>query len=443
MATFQEQVKSRWQAAWNAAEQSFSIGDEATAETKLRECAALSPETWCKFGMDSMNKGEMEQALKRFNEALEFARTPQTKAVCHNNIGTIFANNGHRVLAMAHFQKAIELLPNYPDAYANVALIHKWNGQTILSLVWLGKALKINPLHQQAAFTRALVLLLRGDLAEGWEAYEARWRTKGAGIRKLEMPWPEWNGKNGKSVLIYGEQGAGDCIQMMRYAKVMKESGLRVQAVFQSALKSLAEHTGFFERVYVPGEVMTNFDCHIPAMSLPRIFKTTLETIPLAKKYIPMPQLSEAMEYGDGLNVGIFWRGSSAFKQDIWRSSQLTQWAEVLSVPGITFHSLQVGDGELEAGLFPQIKTYPAPADYLETARRMAGLDLVITIDTSVAHLAGALGIETWMLTPYAPDFRWLLKREDSPWYKSLRLFRQVREFDWETVMQRIAEALR
>ncbi len=443
MTSQQEQVKSKWQASWAAAEQAFSLGDEATATKHLQQCAALSPEAWCHLGMQNLNAGEFELSLRRFNEALALARSPLTKAVCHNNIGTVLSNNGHRSIAMGHFLKAIDLMPNHADAFANVALLYKWSGRIDDCLEWLGKALKINPLHQQASFTRALVLLLAGRMPEGWDAYEARWRLKGSGMKKLELPWPEWDGSNGKEVLIYGEQGAGDCIQMMRYAKLMRGNGLRVSVVLQPHLKTLADYSGVFDKVFLPGEVMNSFDCHVPMMSLPRVFRTTLSTIPHAAGYIAPPPLSEVVRYGVGLNVGIFWRGSSSFKQDIWRSSLLVQWSEVLAVPGIVFHSLQVGEGCEEAGLFPAVATYPAPADYLETARRMAGLDLVISVDTSVAHLAAAMGIETWMLTPYAPDFRWLLNREDSPWYSSLRLFRQDREFDWKTPLARIAAALK
>lgn len=437
-----EQLKTAWMQEWDLANKLFDSGKQEEAEAHLANCARLSPEMWAGLGMECLNQDDVKSAVNRFSEALAFSTRPQTKAICLNNIGTVLANNGRRAEALNYFLDCIRIFPDYPDAYANVGLCHKWNGDVDAALAWLDKAISLNPHHQQANFTKALTLLLGGRMLEGWEAYESRWRMRGAGIRKLEIPWPEWNGHNAKRVLIYGEQGVGDNIQMMRYARVMKESGIEVQALVRKPIKSLFEHSGLFGKVFEVGESFSCFDAHISAFSLPRVHKTTLSNIPFPAGYIPRPPLSDAVEYGPRLNVGIFWAGAAAYKQNIYRSTHLLQWRELLEVEGVTWHSLQVGTGEDEAALFPNVKTYPAPEDYLETARRMAGMDLVITIDTSVAHLAGALGVPVWILIPRGNDFRWLTKRDDSPWYYSSKLFRASADFAWTPVFDRIQKEL-
>jgi hypothetical protein len=437
-----EDLKKEWLAEWDKANKLFEQGKETEAEACLAKCAKLSPETWAGLGLAQLEEKDLAGAIRRFEEAYAFASRPQTKAICLNNIGSILADSGYRSKAMEYFLKCIKLFPWYPDAFANVGLCHKWRGEIDEALRWLDMALQLNPHHQQASFTRSLVLLLDGRMPEGWDAYETRFRMRGGGVRKLEIPWPEWDGTQ-KRVVVYGEQGIGDNIQMLRYASVMRQNGHEVQFIARKPIKSLFEYSGQFTRVYEIGEQFQDFDSHISAFSLPKIHRTTIATIPLADGYIPKPPLSDVMEYGPGLNVGVFWSGSTAYKQNIFRTTHITEWREVLEVPGITWHSLQVGNDEAEAGLFPQLKVYPTPEDYLETARRISGLDLVISIDSGIVHLTGAMGIPVWILVPDGGDFRWMIKSETTPWYSSARLFRSPGDFQWEPVFKRIANELR
>ena len=437
-----EQLKDAWMAEWETANKLFDEGKQDEAETRLANCCRLSPETWAGIGMECLKDDDYQSAMRRFREALHFAKNPRTRAICLNNIGTVLANYGRRAESWDWFHASISEFPSYPDPYANVGLCYKWNGETDKALQWIDKALELNPHHQQAAFTRAITLLLGGRMKEGWEAYESRWHMRGHGMRKIEVPWPEWDGTNGKKILIYGEQGVGDNLQMLRYAKAMQDRGLEVQALVRKPIKAVFEQSGALTKVSEITEPFSNFDAHISAFSLPRVMGTTLDNIPYPNGYIPKPPLSDVMEYGSGLNVGIFWSGAIEYKQNIFRSTHLHQWRNVLSVPGITWHSLQVGNGEEEAMLFPQVQRYPCPEDYLETARRIAGLDLVITVDTGLAHLVGAMGVPVWIMIPHGGDFRWLLEREDSPWYSSARLFRSKADFEWAPVFDRIRNAL-
>lgn len=437
-----EELRQQWIDEWKRANELFDQGKEAEAEKCLAKCARMSPEAWVGIGLELLESEDFKSALNRFKEALYFSKNPYTRAVCLNNIGTIMANNGYRRESLGYFFASIKESPSYADAFANIGLCYKWNDDLDPALEWTEKALKLNPLHAQAAFTKAMILLQQGKYVEGWEKYESRWRIKGANIRKLELPWPEWNGSNGDHVLIYGEQGAGDCIQMIRYAKLMKEAGIECLAAVQDNLLSLFATCDYLSRLFGVNVKMDGFDCVAPMMSLPRIVKQQLDNIPLAEGYIPLPAKSECLQLGPSPNIGICWSGSFAFKHNIWRSSQLIQWADVLEMPGITWHSFQVGTGEDEALLFPKIHVYPKPNDFLETARRMAGMDLIITVDTSVAHLAGALGIPVWILLARGPDFRWMVHRDDTPWYASAKLFRQQSEFDWKPVFQQVKNEL-
>jgi len=437
-----EDLKAAWLAEWDAATKSFDDGKQEEAEKRLANCCRLSPETWAGIGMECLKEDDHNAALRRFHEALHFSKNPRTRAICLNNIGTVLSNYGRRDDSWSWFHASIKEFPSYPDPYANIGLCYKWAGDIGHALEWIDKALELNPHHQQAAFTRAITLLLAGRMKEGWEAYESRWRMRGHGMRKLEVPWPEWNGTNGKRILVYGEQGVGDNLQMMRYAGVMRKRGLEVQALVRKPIQAVFEHSGLFAKVSEITEPFSNFDAHISAFSLPRVMGTTLDNIPYPDGYIPKPPLSEVMEYGPGLNVGIFWAGAIEYKQNIFRSTHLKQWRDVLNVPGIAWHSLQVGPGEDEALLFPQVKRYPRPDDYLETARRIAGLDLVITVDTGLAHLVGAMGVPVWILIPHGGDFRWLLDRDDSPWYSSARLFRAKADFEWGPAFEKITTAL-
>lgn len=416
-------------------------GDLKGAEKLFFKAASLAPEGWFAVGMTLMKQGEDAAALARFQETLAITKTPKVKCACLNNIGMILANRGQNAEALIAFEQARHLWPECPDSYSNLGLVLMWNGELDAAIVQLSIALQLDPWHEAAQFIRSMALLLKCDYKHGFEEYECRWRSKSNFLRKVEANYPEWDGTNGKRVFIYGEQGHGDTILMLRYAKLIRERGMWQAWVGQKSMSPLIKTMPEVDLVCDIGDPLPDFDCHLPAVSLPRLFGTTVETIPPAP-YLPKPIVTTWGFTGKPLQVGIAWRGSAVNKNDLFRSTNLSMWADVLKVAGVNFHSLQV-DGAEEALLYPQIITHEKPKDWLETAQRIAGLDLVISVDTSIVHLCGAMGVPCWCVLHSRPYFVYPPSHgERTPWYASVKLFRAAKEFEWQPVFQQIANEL-
>ncbi len=391
----------------------------------------------CDYATKLIAAGKEDEALQEFSHALQLTKDSRIRGGIFNGIGQIYCNRGQMSEAEEMFRVAHDLIPNSADAMANIGLIYKWRGNLPEAERWIARALKANPWHSAAQFTQAIAALLAGDYKRGFELYECRFRSKG-GLPKLATCWPEWDLTNGKHVYVYGEQGSGDIFLMLRYARLIKALGVRQSWVVHASMVSLVKTIPEIDCVVGVGDALPEFDCHIPAASLPRLFGTTLETIPTE----PILPKAEGVDYGPGFHVGIAWRGSKVQLNDRFRSTALQMWTPVLSVPGVTFHSLQV-DGADEALFYPQIAAHEKPENWMETARRVSGLDLVISVDTSMVHLCGSLGVPCWCALHCRPYFVFPLTREDCPWYPSVRLFKQRREYEWVPVFERIANELR
>jgi glycosyltransferase involved in cell wall biosynthesis len=296
---------------------------------------------------------------------------------------------------------------------------------------------------------------VRGDLAKGFEEYEWRWRTSDMAKSKLDVPQPEWDGSplDGRIIFLYAEQGLGDTLQFARYAPMVAERGGRVILECQSEIASLLRGLAGVEQVVVRGEQRPPFDVHASLLSLPHLLGTTLETVPAEIPYLTVDPARVAAwgEYLDaeaeaGLRVGLVWGGNPDHKADRRRSISLDALAPLAQVPGVHFFALQKGPAAVQADTPPEglklTNLGPLLGDFVDTAAVLEHLDLVITVDTSVAHLAGALGRPFWGLLAVAPDWRWLLEREDSPWYPTARLFRQESFGDWSAVVERVAKSL-
>jgi len=405
----------------------------------LYEAAKTAPEGWLTLSNLLIKDGQYVVAEERCQEVLKLTKDARIKAAAYNNLGMIYCAWNQLDAAMDAFKLSVSEFPNSADAYSNMGLVNQWRENYAEAERWANRALKIDPWHEQAAFMRSMVLLLSGDYKQGFEAYECRWRSKGNGLSKLNCNMPEWNGVNGNSVFIYGEQGHGDSILMLRYAREIKKRGLRQAWVAQKSMSPLLRAIPEIDTVVDVGDPLPDFDCHLPAVSLPRIFGTTIETIPPAP-YISRPD--DAMDYGPGFHVGIVWRGSPSQSNDKLRSSNLQQWHEVLAVPGVQFHSLQVDNSE-EGLLYPRMKSYDKPKDWQDTMHRIAGLDLIISVDTSIVHLAGAMGLPCWCALHCRPYFVYPPHLgEKTPWYNSVRLFRSEQQHDWHKVFSRIATEL-
>ncbi len=289
----------------------------------------------------------------------------------------------------------------------------------------------------------------------GWEEYE--WRLKQRSVPPRLVPQPMWDGAalpNG-TILLYAEQGMGDTIQAVRYARLVKERVGTVLLECPAALRGLLAGCPGIDGVVDPDAAVPAVDVQLPLMSLPRIFATRPDTIPGHVPYVfteaalreRWPRELSSGGEGRTLRVGIVWQGNPKLPGDMYRSVKLAQFAPLAAVPGVELYSLQKGTGAEQlaalAGQFAvtDLAGQIAP-DFRDTAAAIENLDLVISVDTSVAHLTGALGRPVWVLLPYYPDWRWRRQGEESPWYPSARLFRQRRRGDWAEVFERVAAAL-
>jgi hypothetical protein len=315
------------------------------------------------------------------------------------------------------------------------------------------QALALDPRHAPAHFHRGLSRLVTGDLARGLADYEWRWagsETQGAA---RELPGPRWTGAQdvkGATILLHAEQGLGDTIQFSRYATLLKERGARVVLEVHPPLKRLLSTVAGVDEVVGMGQALPRYDFHCPLMSAPLAFATTLETIPAPRRYVsvePAAVAHWAMRDSGAPRprVGFAWSGSRTLVNDANRSIPLAAMKRLFEWAG-TAVSLQKDVRESDrAALAGTRLAHLAEAlnNFADTAGLIEQLDLVVTVDTSVAHLAGALGKRVWILLPFSPDWRWLLDREDTPWYPTARLFRQPRIGDWASVVDRVGAQLR
>ncbi|MBV8825586.1 MAG: tetratricopeptide repeat protein, partial [Hyphomicrobiales bacterium] len=403
------------EAPYNLGNLADKRGDEATAADYFRRAAALRP---------------------GFYEA-------------NNNLGAVLLKAGDVEAAHESFARAVALRPEHAEAHHNLSNALRDLGRCEEALAACRRATALDPTHAQANFSEAMLLLVQGKLREGFDKYEWRWKL--GTLVPRGYPVPLWNGEEiaGRTILLHGEQGYGDAIQGLRYVPLVAARGAHVVLEVPPPLLRLAGSVSGVAALVAAGQPLPRFDLVCPLLSLPRAFATTLETIPAKIPYLAAP--SDAMARwrgrldGPGLKVGIAWAGSPLHRSDARRSIDVEALAPLLKVDGVRWFSLQVGEraGDL-AGLPAGSVNDLAPqlTDFAETAAAITELDLVITVDTAVAHLAGALGRPCWVMLRSSPDWRWLLEREDSPWYPTLRLFRQRARGDWAEVVARVRAAL-
>jgi tetratricopeptide (TPR) repeat protein len=412
---------------------------EAAAK-KYLQAAIADPERFCESAIEIGRIGEPKLALILLSELLKTMKAATLQSAIWCAIGNVYSNAGARIDAMECFTKSWDINP-HPGSASNRALIHLWNGEVRDAERWIKRSLEMNPWLPEVQFVQSMITLVgRGHYPHGFKQYECRWRSKGTGLRKLPCPKPEWPGPSAKKgiLLVYGEQGMGDTILVLRYAKLIKELGLKQVWVTQPPIKALAESMGIIDKLRDVGEYYHDYHFHIPAISLIRAFGTSVETIP-PTPYLPFPD--RTMDRS-AFRVGICWKGSSVNRNNEIRSAPLEWWKPVLDLPGIEFHSLQV-DGWEEALAYPQIKISSLPKDWMDTAKQVAQMDLVISVDTALVHLCGAMDSPCWVPLHCRPYFVYPLTRGQCPWYPSLRLFKQKKEHEWGDVFQQIASELK
>jgi tetratricopeptide (TPR) repeat protein len=418
-------------------------GELDAAQSYYERALGLRPdhvESHIGLGVVLRDLGRLEEAVAHYERVLSMVPDhPETL----NNLGIALTDLGQPQEAIARYERALALQPERAETYYNLAIALERQERRAEAIASYGRAWALKPDYAQAHFNRAYTLLLTGQLEEGWQEYE--WRFAVARYdRKFERPL--WSGEPlaGKRILIPAEQGFGDTLQFIRYVPAVVERGGKVVLEVPEPLVRLARTVAAASEIIAVGDPPPAFDYYCPLLSLPRVLRTTLATIPSAVPYLSLPNdvsadWAERITQASGLRVGVVWAGTTVGAIDL----ELLQ--PLWDVTGVSWFSLQLGDWSRNISFLNGIAITDLSSwltDFAETAAAILHLDLVISVDTSVAHLAGALGRPVWLLLPNAPDWRWLLEREDSPWYPTARLFRQRKAGDWSGVARQVATAL-
>jgi hypothetical protein len=427
------------------------------AEAVLETALSLRPdyvEAHNNLGIARIRRGRPAAAMAAYERAIVL-KPDYIEA--HNNLGSALRLLGRAEEAQASFARAIALSPGYATPHANLGLALHDVGRIDDALAAYDKALALDPQHTTARANRAIALLAMGRFAEGWREYEWRWKVDGFTTAPRDFGRPAWDGGPlaGRTLLVHAEQGLGSAIQFVRYAPLLAAMGARVILEAQPPLAalfrdSLVGQDGPVADVVAKGEPLPAFDVHVPMMSLPHLLGTTLPTIPGTLPYLTA--IAAAVErWRQRLAVlprpwvGLVWAGNPRHSNDRNRSMPATALAPLATQGGATFFSLQVGPTAGVAAFAADTVRDLAPelSDFAETAAVVAALDLVISVDTAVAHLAGALARPVFLLLPAVAEWRWLRAGDDTPWYPTMRLFRQETAGNWGDVVARVATALR
>jgi tetratricopeptide (TPR) repeat protein len=427
------------------------------------------------LGQALKEQGRLEEAARQFRRVLSLE--PEN-ADAHYNLGHALLDQGEIDEAAACFQQATRLKPDWACAHSNLGVALQYLGRLEEAEAAYDQALRREPEHASARLNLSLLRLLTGNFLLAWPDYEFRWKlgrvseqktgvkdkASVAGESKADKSpvdsctamvesRPVWDGipLEGKTVLLYAEQGLGDTIQFVRYAPLVKRCGGTVVVTCPPALAHLLQGMTGIDQIVTEGGRLPPIDVQTPILRLPGLFGTTADNIPADVPYLRAdPTLVEKwrgqLPPGPRLRVGIVWQGSATHKGDRYRSMPLAQFETLAKVPEVDLVSLQVGPGAQQVAdvSFPVIDMGSRfdRKSLDDLAATIANLDLIVSVDTAVVHLAGALGMPVWVLLPFAPDWRWLLERSDSPWYPTMRLFRQTRRGDWGEVLERVAKQL-
>ena len=469
----------------------LKLGRPAEALTSYERALELAPGLTAAW----IDKGRILRDAKRLEEALAAFERARSVEPDHldllNDLGLVLRDLKRPVEALAAFDRALQLKPDFAEALSNRGLIlqeldrfdealaaydrslqlrpdladtHANRGNALQelarhdeALAAYRRALELKPGYEAIHLNESLSRLVTGDLSGGWPKYEWRWQNNSEAPPARQFGEPMWRGKEplaGKTILIYAEQGLGDTIQFCRYARPLSARGATVVLRVQPPLVPLLQGLDGVARLLAADEPPPAFDYQCPLLSLPLAFDTSLQTIPAGGAYLRPsgPRFAERLAAWqarlgpkDKPRIGLVWSGNAHHKNDRNRSIPLQAFARVVS-PGARFVSLQNEVRAADAAVLKQrgdIDEFaPELVDFAETAALVAQLDLVVSVDTSVAHLAAAMGKPVWLLLPLNPDWRWLLEREDSPWYETMRLFRQSRRGEWGEVVARVGQEI-
>jgi Tfp pilus assembly protein PilF len=399
-------------------------------------------------------QGRLDEAVASYREAL---RLKWDLAEAHDNLGIALGEQGRLDEAVASHEEAVRLKPDFAEAHNNLGIALRDQGRFGDAIGSVRAAIRLKPEYDEAHYNLGILLLLVGNFDEGWPEHE--WRCQ---LKRLAYPTfrqPRWDGSSliGKTILLYAEQGLGDTLHFIRYAPLVKHRGGKVLFACPTELVRIMQSCAGIDEILTHGSPLPPFDVQAPLLSLPGIMKTTLSTMPTAIPYLNAdPALVETWrwelsKYSD-FKIGIVWQGNPRFSQhecrgtDRRRSIPLASFEPLTRLPGVQLFSLQKGFGTEQLAewqaRFGIIDLGDRLKDFMDTAAVMMNLDLIISACTSPVHLAGALGRPVWTLLSFAACWRWLLDRTDSPWYPTMRLFRQKKPDDWAEVFEGMAREL-
>lgn len=397
------------------------------------------------------DEGKLEEAIIYYNKALQIK---PDYAYAYYNLANIFQNQGKFEKAISYYCIALHLKPSSIEVYNNIGNAYLDQGCFDRALFYYQEGLKKKPSYAEIIFNQATTHLLKGNLIKGWEGYEWRFRRSAKHTVYIHSyDKPRWDGSffRGKRLFVHAEQGLGDALQFVRYLPMVKARGGTVIFESPKQLFGLMQNfPGIDELTIMSYEKKSDkeFDFYIPLMSLPWIFKTTIDTIPAKIPYFSSDPIKckywRRRLAGDGFKVGLVWSGQ--YRPPYDRFILLEKFAPICKIKGVRLYGLQKGDAAGQIDRLPEdmqiINLGDELVDFTDTAALIENLDLIISIDTSVVHLAGAMAKPTWVLLRFIPDFRWLMHREDSPWYPTVRLFRQSVRGDWDSVILKVAREL-
>ncbi|MBI3148292.1 MAG: tetratricopeptide repeat protein [Betaproteobacteria bacterium] len=427
------------------------IGDVDAAESIYRELLRLKPDNPIPMhflGVAAMQKKDLDTAIPLLARA---AALVPGEANFHNNLGLALVEAQRIEEALPCYERALAIDPGSTAAWSNLGLARQALLDIDGAIVAFETAIRLQPEFDRAHWNLAYAYLLAGRYAEGWREYEWRLQIKDLAGGLPPVPGPAWQGeiRPGMRLLLHAEQGLGDTIQFARFVPRLVAAGASVILECPPVLHGVLSTLGPGVHLHAAGTARPEYECHLALPSLPGMLGIEAAAVPARQGFLSAaPELIESWRdrfsaMGGSLRVGITWGGNPANPYDQRRSCALRDLELIASMPGVRLVSLQTGPrrAELEH-LPPQIRPIDCAEDLTTTAAQIMALDLIISVDTAIAHLAGALGKETWILLPFSPDWRWLTEREDSPWYASARLFRQAHRGRWVEPVQAMADAL-
>ncbi|MHA1539822.1 MAG: tetratricopeptide repeat protein [Alphaproteobacteria bacterium] len=446
-------------ALWTSLGRAYeNIGDQEKAIGSYKKATEVEPKdgnAWLNLGKVCHLTKKHEEGLKYYNKALKIL--PDNLAL-HNNLGSLLKTMGRYDDAEALYKRGLQIDQKAGGILYNMGNLMKEQSLCNKAIYYFEKALEISPNAANIHWNLSLALLAKGDIERGFDEYRWRWDYDEFPTKKRNFIVPEWDGAvfYKKTLLIYLEQGMGDLMQFARWIpEVVKKKGAGSKIIIEchAPLVRLLSNFEGVDQVLLREEEHPHFDLQIPYLTLPAVFKETLITMPQKVPYIVPPESAESAKVKEGfardknLKVGLVWAGNPKHKNDKNRSSSLENLRKILDMENITFYSLQKGERvkDIETlGLQDKIINLDHKIDdFLDTAHIINNLDLVITVDTSVAHLTGALGKPLWVMLPFSCDWRWMTNRDDSPWYPSARLFRQDKKKEWKTLIPALRDGLK